>query len=79
MLQIFTNENHNHCEIQDSYLHKLLEDVTDLHVGLPNLHVKKVVAILINHIGIWPTGGLSVHIRLELNFKLAGICNNREQ
>ena len=31
------------------------------------------------HVSIWQDGCLSIHIRLELNLNLAGICNNREQ
>lgn len=60
-----------------THLPKLLEDMADLRVSLPNLQVKNVIPILLKHVGIWDHGGVCVHIRLELGFDPTGICDNR--
>lgn len=33
---------------ENVYLHKLPEDVTNSHVSLPHLHVKNLIAVLLN-------------------------------
>lgn len=64
-------------QIQDAYLCKLLEDVTDLHVGVAHLHVKNFVSVHVDHVIKWQAAGVCVHIGLEFNLHLVGICNSR--
>lgn len=57
------------------YLHNLFEDMSDLHVRLPHLHIKNFISVLHNYVRIWQAGGVCVHIGLELSLDLAGIWN----
>lgn len=51
--------------------------MTDLHVGVAHLHVKNFVSVCLDHVGKWQAAGVRVHIGLEFNLHLVGICNIR--
>lgn len=65
--------------MQDTYLYEFLEDVTDLHVGVSHLHVKNFVSVPLGHVIVRHAAGLGVHVGLEFNLHLHGICNIRSE